>query len=286
MDKNNMHISHDLKSNPLHTKLKYLKSHLKLWYAHTKEVRANRKNCILATLRDLDKKIDEGHDTDVDRTTRINRMQELEDLEKLESMDLVQKSRELNGRTINVGRTKAEFDALIFDIASLEPEELVDSDTFIWSLSHDDKFLMNSVRKHIDELSPPSLSPSTRWCKIIPRKVNIFMWQIFLDRLPNHLNLSSRGLDIDLIMCPVCNVSVESSAQLSSLVTRLLLFGISFVFGQFLCSLRFPYVASGIFRFSHGTPQRKRRNALTPSLLLPVRPYGGLEIISLSTLIL
>ncbi|GKC66215.1 hypothetical protein Tco_1098813 [Tanacetum coccineum] len=184
MDKNNMHISHDLKSKPLHTKLKYLKSHLKLWYAHTKEVRANRKNCILATLRDLDKKIDEGHDTDVDRTTRINRMQELEDLEKLESMDL--------SRTINVGRTKAEFDALIFDIASLELEEIYDS----------------------------------------------------------------------------------------------LLFGISFVFGQFLCSLRFPYVASWIFRFSHGTPQRKRRNALTPSLLLPVRPYGGLEIISLSTLIL
>ncbi|GJY22444.1 hypothetical protein Tco_0396102 [Tanacetum coccineum] len=41
---------------------------------------------------------------------------------------------------VNVGRTKAEFDALIFDIASLEPEELVDSDNCIWSLSHDDKF--------------------------------------------------------------------------------------------------------------------------------------------------
>ncbi|GJX47558.1 hypothetical protein Tco_0272748 [Tanacetum coccineum] len=55
------------------------------------------------------------------------------------------------------------------DIASLEPEELVDSNTCICSLSHDDKFLVNSVRKHIDELSLPSLSPSTRWCKIIPR---------------------------------------------------------------------------------------------------------------------
>ncbi|GJV14941.1 RNA-directed DNA polymerase, eukaryota, reverse transcriptase zinc-binding domain protein [Tanacetum coccineum] len=80
-------------SKPLHTKLKDLKSHLKLWYAHTKEVEANRKNCILATLRDMDKKIDDGHATDVDRTTRINKMQELEDLEKLELMDLVQKSR-------------------------------------------------------------------------------------------------------------------------------------------------------------------------------------------------
>ncbi|GKC70173.1 hypothetical protein Tco_1116056 [Tanacetum coccineum] len=123
-----------------------------------------------------------------------------------------------------MGRTKAEFDALISNIANLEPEELVDSDTSIWSISHDDKFLMNSVRKHIDELSLLSLSPSTRWCKIIPRKV--------------------------------------------------------------LCSLLFPHVASGIFGFSHGTPQRKRRTALMPSLLLPVGPYGGLDIISLSTLIL
>ncbi|GJS54923.1 RNA-directed DNA polymerase, eukaryota, reverse transcriptase zinc-binding domain protein [Tanacetum coccineum] len=58
-----------------------------------------------------------------------------------------------------VRRTKAEFDALISKIASLEPEELFDSDTCIWSLSHDDKFLVNSVRKHIDELSLISLSP-------------------------------------------------------------------------------------------------------------------------------
>ncbi|GJW16615.1 hypothetical protein Tco_0024051 [Tanacetum coccineum] len=56
-------------------------------------------------------------------------------------------------RPVNVGITKAEFDALISDIANLEPEELVNYDTCIWSLSHDDKFLVNSVRKHIDELS-------------------------------------------------------------------------------------------------------------------------------------
>ncbi|GKF74857.1 RNA-directed DNA polymerase, eukaryota, partial [Tanacetum coccineum] len=113
-------------------------------------------------------------------------------------------------RSVNAGKTKAEFDALIFDIASLEPEELVDSDTCIWSVSHDS---VNSVMKHIDELSLPSLSPCTRWYKIILRKVNIFMWRMFLDRLLNRLNISSRGLDIDSIMCPVCNASVESSAH-------------------------------------------------------------------------
>ncbi|GKC63698.1 hypothetical protein Tco_1096296 [Tanacetum coccineum] len=78
-------------------------------------------------------------------------------------------------RPVNVGRTKVEFDALSSDIANLEPEELLDSGTCIWSLSHNDKFSVNSVRKHIDDLSLPSLSPSTRRCKIIPGKDNIFM---------------------------------------------------------------------------------------------------------------
>ncbi|GKC78721.1 hypothetical protein Tco_1129495, partial [Tanacetum coccineum] len=49
-------------------------------------------------------------------------------------------------RPVNMGRTTAEFDAFISDFASLEPEELVDYDTCIWSLSHDDKFSVNSVR--------------------------------------------------------------------------------------------------------------------------------------------
>nr|GEW04044.1 RNA-directed DNA polymerase, eukaryota, reverse transcriptase zinc-binding domain protein [Tanacetum cinerariifolium] len=52
---------------------------------------------------------------------------------------------------VNVGRTKTKFDALISDIANSEPEELVGSDTCIWILSHDDNFLVNSVRKHIDD---------------------------------------------------------------------------------------------------------------------------------------
>nr|GEU72072.1 RNA-directed DNA polymerase, eukaryota, reverse transcriptase zinc-binding domain protein [Tanacetum cinerariifolium] len=102
MDKNNMHICHDLKSKPFHTKLKDLNSHLKLWYAYTKEVEANRTICILATLRDLDKKIDDDHATDVDMTTRINSMQELEDLDKMESMDLLG-NLELNGRMRYLG---------------------------------------------------------------------------------------------------------------------------------------------------------------------------------------
>ncbi|GKF31140.1 hypothetical protein Tco_0100938, partial [Tanacetum coccineum] len=50
------------------------------------------KNSFLAELRDL-KKIDDGHDSNEDKTICINRLQELDNLEKIESVDLVKNAR-------------------------------------------------------------------------------------------------------------------------------------------------------------------------------------------------
>ncbi|GJS33128.1 putative RNA-directed DNA polymerase, eukaryota, reverse transcriptase zinc-binding domain protein [Tanacetum coccineum] len=64
---------------------------------------------------------------------------------------------------------------LILEVVTLmgfEPKELVDSDTCIWSLFHDDKFSVNSVRKHIDELSLLSLSPN------LVEIVYLYLWVI------------------------------------------------------------------------------------------------------------
>ncbi|GJS32808.1 ribonuclease H-like domain-containing protein [Tanacetum coccineum] len=62
----------------------------------------------------------------------------------------------------------------------------------------------------IDQKSLPSL-PSTTWEKSIPRKVNIFIWKLSLDRLPHRLNLFLRGIDILTISCSSCNANVESA---------------------------------------------------------------------------
>ena len=45
---------------------------------------------------------------------------------------------------------------------------------------------------------------------VIPIKVNIFAWRVQLNKLPTRLNLSCRGVEISSILCPICNVSVES----------------------------------------------------------------------------
>ncbi|GKC07191.1 RNA-directed DNA polymerase, eukaryota [Tanacetum coccineum] len=67
------------------------------------------------------------------------------------------------------------------------------------------------IRYRIDQNIIPTLAHATTWDKSIPRKVNVFMWRLSLDRLPHRLNLSSRGMDIPAISCPSCNANVESA---------------------------------------------------------------------------
>nr|GEU90487.1 RNA-directed DNA polymerase, eukaryota, reverse transcriptase zinc-binding domain protein [Tanacetum cinerariifolium] len=77
----------------LHTKLKDLKSHLKIWYFHTKEVETSMMNLLLADMRNLDQQIDEGLASDEDKFSRISMLQELYYFEKMNSLDLMQKAR-------------------------------------------------------------------------------------------------------------------------------------------------------------------------------------------------
>ncbi|GJZ23911.1 RNA-directed DNA polymerase, eukaryota, reverse transcriptase zinc-binding domain protein [Tanacetum coccineum] len=114
-------------------------------------------------------------------------------------------------RPVNGGRAFADLNNLLIDIGLLNVE--VDRDCVVSSLSTDGSYSVSFIRKYIDNCMIANSLPSTRWCKIIPRKVNIFMWRLLLDRLPHRLNLSSCGLDIDSILCPVCSEHVESNSH-------------------------------------------------------------------------
>ncbi|GJT75675.1 putative RNA-directed DNA polymerase, eukaryota, reverse transcriptase zinc-binding domain protein [Tanacetum coccineum] len=85
------------------------------------------------------------------------------------------------------------------------------SDSWTWSIGEDGVFSVAATRLHIDHSILPSSSIETRWNKGLLRKVNIFIWRLRLDRLPTRLNLSKRGLEIDSILCPICNANVESN---------------------------------------------------------------------------
>ncbi|GJY08582.1 hypothetical protein Tco_0375636 [Tanacetum coccineum] len=106
----------------------------------------------------------------------------------------------------------------------------------------------------------------TRWCTIIPRKVNIFMWRMLLDSLPHRLNLSSRGLDIDSILCP------------------LPIFGGLFMVGVSLKSRRYLPVMNGTYSSPRGKLQRTRKTELMSSSPPLVGCFGVLGITKFSIL--
>nr|GEU35692.1 hypothetical protein [Tanacetum cinerariifolium] len=83
----------------------------------------------------------------------------------------------------------------------------VSEDTCVWILGPKGTFTVKDARNLIDQKS----LPSTTLEKSIPRKVNIFIWRLSLDRIPHTLNLSLRGMDIPTISCSSCNTNVESA---------------------------------------------------------------------------
>nr|GEX58868.1 glucose-methanol-choline oxidoreductase, FAD/NAD(P)-binding domain protein [Tanacetum cinerariifolium] len=75
-------------------------------------------------------------------------------------------------------------------------------------------FSVASVRKVIDDKSLSEVDSKTRWIKYVPIKVNVHAWKVKTDSLPTRFNVSRRGIDIDSIMCAICDKGAETSSHL------------------------------------------------------------------------
>ncbi|GKD58967.1 RNA-directed DNA polymerase, eukaryota [Tanacetum coccineum] len=76
------------------------------------------------------------------------------------------------------------------------------------------EFSIASVQNFIDDHILVETAPKTRWIKVVPKKVNIHAWRVKIDNLPTRFNLSPRGMDLDFILCPTCNVAVETTSHI------------------------------------------------------------------------
>nr|GEW38358.1 RNA-directed DNA polymerase, eukaryota [Tanacetum cinerariifolium] len=86
-------------------------------------------------------------------------------------------------------------------------------DRWFWALEGSGEFT-TSVRKMIDDFMLPEVSSKTRWIKAVPIKVKVHAWKVKLDGLPIILNISRRGIDIESILCPMCDKAVESTSHI------------------------------------------------------------------------
>lgn len=92
---------------------------------------------------------------------------------------------------------------------------LVDkNDRWYWDLEGSSDFSVASFKKLIDRIRLAEVSSQTRWIKEVPIKVNVHAWKVKLDALPSRLNISRRGMDVNTILCPICNCVVESSSHI------------------------------------------------------------------------
>ncbi|GKE87540.1 RNA-directed DNA polymerase, eukaryota, reverse transcriptase zinc-binding domain protein [Tanacetum coccineum] len=82
-------------------------------------------------------------------------------------------------------------------------------DRWVWTFDSSGEFSVKSVRTLIDDMFLPKEVVHTHWVNVVPLKVNILAWRVWLE-LPTRFNLSLRGVEISSILRPLCNVSVES----------------------------------------------------------------------------
>nr|GEY02593.1 RNA-directed DNA polymerase, eukaryota, reverse transcriptase zinc-binding domain protein [Tanacetum cinerariifolium] len=53
----------------------------------------------------------------------------------------------------------------------------------------------------------------SRWNKLLSSKVNTMSLSVYNQRLPPRANLNKRGIDLDLVLCPICNSDIETEVH-------------------------------------------------------------------------
>ncbi|GJU85982.1 putative ribonuclease H-like domain-containing protein [Tanacetum coccineum] len=91
-------------------------------------------------------------------------------------------------------------------------EILVVGDRWRWTLGEDGDFKVKILKSLIEEkiLQVENNGHDTRWNKLVPKKVNVFVWRAIKGRLPVRVELERRGIDLDSVLCAYCNDSVET----------------------------------------------------------------------------
>ncbi|GJY92130.1 glutathione S-transferase T3-like protein [Tanacetum coccineum] len=92
-------------------------------------------------------------------------------------------------------------------------------DSWRWNLIEDGNFKIKDLAFMVDDicLHVGNTTQETLWNKLAPKKVNVFIWRVLHGRIPVRVELDKRGIELDSILCPCCDDSVESCDH--SLVT-------------------------------------------------------------------
>ncbi|KAJ9567846.1 hypothetical protein OSB04_003812 [Centaurea solstitialis] len=110
------------------------------------------------------------------------------------------------------GREVSELEEFCRILESYKPN-LLGAYKFAWKLTPFEGFSNRLRWEKVGGRVEGGRGEATRWVKAIPTKVNVFFWRASLDRLPCRVLLDKYGVDLDPILCPMCNRESESTSH-------------------------------------------------------------------------
>nr|GFA50809.1 hypothetical protein [Tanacetum cinerariifolium]GFA51817.1 hypothetical protein [Tanacetum cinerariifolium] len=98
------------------------------------------------------------------------------------------------------------------DLLSLTQDVVLSdsSDSWMWSVDASSGYTVASGRTLIDSNILDVGPKATRWNRLIPNKVNVFIWRLMLNKLHTRVNLDRRDIDVGSILCPICLEDIET----------------------------------------------------------------------------
>ncbi|XP_071719220.1 uncharacterized protein [Rutidosis leptorrhynchoides] len=118
------------------------------------------------------------------------------------------------------GRTSNELTELNNLLTTVSLSDIPDS--WKWSLDTSGAFTTYSLAKIINNLKfgIHASTISLPHNKLIPQKVGIFIWRSIQKRIPVRAELDKRGIDLDTVLCPLCNNHIETTEHILALCPK------------------------------------------------------------------
>lgn len=89
-------------------------------------------------------------------------------------------------------------------------------DVWVWSPDKEGLFSVKSVRKLFEPQPMTAPAKVFPWSKLLPIKVNVFGWRIWLGRLPTKVALLHRNVHLESSYCSFCEEAAECVDHLFS----------------------------------------------------------------------
>ncbi|PWA87559.1 reverse transcriptase domain, Reverse transcriptase zinc-binding domain protein [Artemisia annua] len=87
-------------------------------------------------------------------------------------------------------------------------------DKWRWKASGSNRFTVSSARRLLSSYSRPVIDMQMKWKCWTPLKCKIMVWRAILNRLPTKVELYKRGVNLQSVVCGLCDTDTETSTHI------------------------------------------------------------------------